>query len=249
MTTLLPLNTPQILRSHGLKVVEVPGWKDRVATGSSSTINAVGVLCHHTATSAKSSVAAVLRLLIEGRPDLSGPLCQFGLGRDGTVYLIARGRANHAGAAKASGSVGAGDGNALYYGIEAFNDGIGETWAALQYSAYAKLCAVLCVEFTGNTVQTVRAHKETSVTGKIDPTFNMTTFRLKVQEYIDKIEADDKPVVPPKTKWSRGPKVDAAIYSLEKARGRGERAKKINVAIAQLKLIKPAKVNDIPKAA
>lgn len=246
---MLPLNTPQILRSHGLKVVEVPGWQTRFRPASTGGFDPAGVLCHHTATGPKTSVAAVLRLLVEGRSDLPGPLCTFGLGRDGTVYIVSRGRSNHAGAAKASGTMAAGDGNTIYYGIEAFNDGIGEPWAALQYSAYAKLCAVLCVEFTGNSNKTVRAHKETSITGKIDPTFNMDTFRLKVQDYIEEIKADDKPVAPPKTKWSRGPKVDAAIYSLEKARGRGERAKKINVALAQLKLIKPAKVNPLPKAA
>lgn len=246
---MLPLNTPQILRSHGLKVVEVPGWQNRIATASSSSFAPVGVLVHHTATGPKTSVAAVLRLLIEGRPDLSGPLCQLGLGRDGTVYIIARGRANHAGEARAAGTVSGGDGNKLYIGIEAFNDGVGEDWSQLMYLAYAKLCAVLCVEITKNSHKTVNGHKETSVTGKIDPTFNMDTFRLKVEDYIKEIKNDDKPVQPPKTKWSRGPKVDAAIYQLEHAKGKGERAKKLQAALANLKLIKPAKVEQKPKAA
>lgn len=176
----LPSDTPTRLRAAGLKVVAVPGWRTRGRPASTGSFNPVGVLCHHTATSKASSVAAVIRLLIAGRSDLPGPLCHFGLGRDGTVYLIAAGRANHAGVAKASGSVAAGDGNTLYIGIEAFNDGVGEPWSAEQMDAYALLAATLSKEITGSSVNTVRGHKETSVTGKIDPTFNMDTFREKV---------------------------------------------------------------------
>lgn len=178
----LPANLPDLLRRRGLKVVEVDGWKTRGRPGAFAP---VGALCHHTATSKASTDADVIRLLVNGRSDLPGPLCQFALGRDGTVYIIAAGRANHAGKAKASGTVAAGDGNALYVGTEAMNDGVGEPWPAVQYRAYVKLEAALCVDVTGNSAETVRAHKETSVTGKIDPTFNMAAFRLAVRHQID----------------------------------------------------------------
>lgn len=173
----LPSNLPTILRDAGLKVVEVDGWRGRGRPGSFAP---VGVLCHHTATRKTASDAAVVRLLRVGRSDLPGPLCQIGLSRNGTVYLIAAGRANHAGRAKASGTVAAGDGNTLYIGIEAFNDGVGEPWPEIQKDAYARLCAVLSVEVTGNSSQTVRGHKETSVTGKVDPRFDMGKFRADV---------------------------------------------------------------------
>lgn len=178
----LPADLPSRLRAAGLKVVETPGWETRGRPASTGSFNPVGVLCHHTATGPSSSDEAVIRLLIGGRSDLPGPLCHFGLGRDGTVYVIAAGRANHAGTAKASGTVAAGDGNTLYIGIEAFNSGTGEPWPQVQLDAYALLCAVLSKEVTHNSVQTVRGHKETSVTGKIDPTFDMDAFRGKVAE-------------------------------------------------------------------
>lgn len=176
----LPSNLPEILRKHGLKVRQTSGWQSRGRPPSTGDFNPVGVLCHHTATSKATPVSAVLRLLINGRPDLPGPLCQFGLDRDGTVWIVAAGRANHAGVAKSHGSVAAGDGNELYYGIEAFNDGRGEKWPKAQMEAYVLLAAVLQYEFTKNSARAVSGHKETSVTGKVDPTFNMDTFRYQV---------------------------------------------------------------------
>lgn len=234
----LPRNTPKILRSYGLKVVVVPGWRLRGRPASTGNLSPVGVLCHHTATAATSLVASVLRLLVVGRSDLPGPLAQFGLGRDGTVYLIAAGRANHAGEAKSSGTVAAGDGNALYWGIEAFNNGLGEPYPAAQYNAYTLLCAVLSVRFTKNTANTVRGHKETSVTGKIDPRFDMNFFRSKVAAKMSELTSGSVP----EYHRTRGRLVDHALGDLRKAKGKGERAKNIQAAIAALKLIKPARV-------
>lgn len=193
----LPNNTPAILRKHGLKVRVVPGWKTRGRPAYTGSFDPVGVLCHHTATIVAWTLAAVLRLLTGGRSGLPGPLCQFGLDRKGTVWLIASGRANHAGVAKSVGSVAAGDGNSLYIGIEAFNSGTGEVWKPRQYNAYVLLAAVLQVEFTGNSVNAVAGHKETSTTGKIDPTFNMDVFRDRVRMMMTQIAVDDvtpKPV-------------------------------------------------------
>lgn len=176
----LPNNLPQILRNAGLKVVEVDGWQDRGRPANIGGFDPKGVLCHHTATGPKTSRATVVNLLVKGRSDLPGPLCHMGLGRDGTVIIIASGRANHAGKAKASGNMPAGDGNVLYIGIEAFNNGTGEPWSQRQMDAYALLCATLSKEITHNTAASVRGHKETSTEGKIDPTFDMNAFRKKV---------------------------------------------------------------------
>jgi hypothetical protein len=178
--TRLPDNLPDILRKYKLTVVETPGWKTRGRPSTKGEFKPVGILCHHTATGKNWTDSSVVKLLIEGRSDLPGPLSQFGLSRDGTVHIIASGRCNHAGTAKESGSILAGDGNALYIGIEAFNDGVKEPWAAIQYNAYVTLCAALTLEITKNSVNTIRGHKETSITGKPDPTFNMDTFRKNV---------------------------------------------------------------------
>lgn len=209
----LPSNTPAILRAAGLTVVEVSGWQTRGRPVSTGEFSPSGVLCHHTATGPKTSNAAVVNLLVKGRSDLPGPLCQFGLARNGTVYLIASGRANHAGKAKASGNMPAGDGNEEYIGIEAFNDGVGEKWSDLQKNAYALLCAVLSVKITKNNEKSVRGHKETSVTGKIDPTFDMAAFRVGVAAKIKAISA--KPIAGPKPspkKWANFIHLDSSGY-------------------------------------
>ena len=176
----LPADTPKILRAAGLKLTALPGWKTRGRPPSTGGFSPVGVLCHHTATTVAWTIAAVLRLLTGGRTGLPGPLAQFGLGRNGRVYLIAAGRANHAGTARAAGTVAAGDGNELYIGIEAFNSGTGEAWPNVQYDAYVLLAAALSVFITKNSYKTVHGHKETSTTGKIDPTFDMDLFRKRV---------------------------------------------------------------------
>lgn len=231
----LPDNTPEILRKHGLKVRVVPGWKTRGRPASTGGFNPVGVLCHHTATTVAWTLAAVLRLLTGGRSGLPGPLCQFGLDRKGTVWIVAAGRANHAGKARAVGSVAAGDGNSLYIGVEAFNSGLGEPWPAVQYNAYVLLCAVIQVELTGNSVRAVAGHKETSTTGKIDPTFDMHAFRNRIEAMMEQIEKDNATPAP----TSRGTNVDNAIKDLKKAKPKGARRKKVEAALEQLKSIKP----------
>lgn len=222
-------NLADVLREAGLKVVEVDGWKTRGRPTSTGSFDPVGVLCHHTATGKSSSDASVVNLLVRGRSDLPGPLAQLGLARDGTVYVVAAGRANHAGTAKASGTVGAGDGNALYVGIEAFNDGRGEPWPAAQYDAYVRLCATLSLKITGSSANTVRGHKETSVTGKIDPTFDMGVFRVRVAKAMN-ATPEPKPEEP-----TRGPNIDEAVAALEDAKGRGKRGSAIKAALDLLK--------------
>lgn len=230
MSYRLPNDTAIKLRKRGLTVVEHAGWQTRGRPASTGSFQPVGVLCHHTATPKDASNDNVVGLLINGRSDLPGPLCHFGLDRDGKVHLIASGRANHAGEAKASGTVAAGDGNVLYIGIEAFNAGPAEDYPEAQYQAYIKLAAALCLDFTHNSEKTVRGHKETSVTGKIDPNFNMDAFRLRVKAEMEKMSA------PPK---SRGAKVDAAIDNLKAAKGGGKRGQKIKSALNKLLGIKP----------
>jgi hypothetical protein len=231
----LPSNLPAILRDAGLKVKETDGWQNRGRPASTGGFDPVGVLCHHTATSKSTPNANVEKLLINGRSDLPGPLCHLGLQRDGTVVVIAAGRANHAGTAKKSGSVAAGDGNTLYIGIEAYNSGTGEPWSDAQYDAYVLLCAVLSTKITKSSVQTVRGHKETSVTGKIDPTFPMDAFRTKVGAKMKQLTG---PVAKPsKPKTSRGARIDRALSDLKKSKGSGERGELIKQAITALEKI------------
>jgi len=165
-------------RKSGLTVVEVPGWQGRTRPGSFAPR---GILVHHTGGSSDSR-AYVDWMALEGRSDLPAPLSQLALSRTGIVYVCAAGRANHGGEAKATGPMPAGDANALYVGIEAMNTG-SEGWTATQYDAYVALCAALC-EHYGWPATHVRAHRETSVTGKWDPgLLDMDRFRNDIANH------------------------------------------------------------------
>jgi hypothetical protein len=135
-----------------------------------------------------------------GRDDLDPPLCNLALSAEGVVYVCSSGNANHAGQARATGPMpAASDGNALYVGIEAMNSG-SQGWDSkgidadgnevTQGEAYARLCAALCEHYDWPASH-VRAHRETSVTGKPDPgLLDMDDHRADVARLI---EGDDMP--------------------------------------------------------
>ncbi|HEV7660336.1 MAG TPA: N-acetylmuramoyl-L-alanine amidase [Allosphingosinicella sp.] len=163
----------QVLKDAGLKVAEQPGWQSR---GRGAMGNVKGVICHHTA-GPKSGIMPSLTVVTNGRPGLDGPLAQLGLGRDGTWFVIAAGRANHAGAGAWKGITA---GNMSFIGIEAENQGIpADPWPAAQVDSYAKGCAALLKKL-GAGVDMCIGHKEWAPRRKIDPSFDMKAFRDKV---------------------------------------------------------------------
>lgn len=90
---------PDVLRAAGLEVLEYPGWKTR-GHGDMGAVQ--GVLCHHTCGPLHGhgefgDDLPDVGVLVDGRSDLSGPLCNLGLGRSGKFYMIAAGRGYHAG--------------------------------------------------------------------------------------------------------------------------------------------------------
>lgn len=227
----LPRNLPEILRKHGLKVVEIGGWETRGRPPSTGGFAPVGVLNHHTGASAKGwSAAKILTyvkwMFLTGRPSdgLPPPLCHMSLGRDGTVYLGAAGRANHAGKAKARGTVAAGDGNKIYVGIEWMLSGT-EAIPKAQRDAGVLLNAVLLDEVLRTSPATVAAHYETSITGKWDigdpsgvsfkghRVMNMATFRRDVQNRLASL--NKKPAAPAAP--AKPTRVSKARASLEDA--------------------------------
>src|SRR5215469_17949164 len=105
---------PTVLKNAGLKVALVDGWQDR-GRGDVGTIQ--GVLCHHTAGPLSGNMPS-LNILVKGRSDLPGPLAQLGLGRDGTYFVVAAGRCNHAGPGAWQRVT---TGNSSFIGIEAEN--------------------------------------------------------------------------------------------------------------------------------
>ena len=171
---------PDVLKTAGLKVAEQPGWLTR-GRGEMGTLR--GVMCHHTASGARTGNMPGLGGLTNGtrRRDgsfLAGPLAQLGLGRDGTFYVIAAGRANHAGAGVWKGIT---TGNFSFIGIEAENSGFeDDLWPEVQMDAYRRGVAALLSRI-GASVDMCCAHKEYAPLRKpVDPRFDMNDFRAQV---------------------------------------------------------------------
>ncbi len=190
---------PEVLEAAGLKVAETPNWRSR---GRAEMGRVRGVMCHHTANPQAGNMPS-LNLLIHGRKDLSGPLCQLGLGRDGTYYIVAAGRANHAGAGNWEGVT---KGNSSFIGIEAEHSGDpDDPWPDVQVEAYQRGVAAI-LKHIGATANMCCGHKEYALPRgrKPDPTFDMAEFRSAVADYlvgksppplIPAVDAKDRPTV------------------------------------------------------
>jgi hypothetical protein len=172
---------PAVLHGAGLKVAEVPGWESR---GRAEMGSVAGVICHHTAGPRAGNMPS-LNTLVNGRPDLPGPLSQLGIGRDGTCYVIAAGRCNHAGGGSWQGIT---DGNTRFIGIEAENTGLPDDspWPEVQLDAYRRAVAAILAH-VGQPALMCAGHKEYALPAgrKSDPPFDMDTFRRAVAGFMD----------------------------------------------------------------
>ena len=173
---LMLTNLADILRNAGLNVTEVDGWKTR-AHGPIDDIRSI--IIHDTCGPPTGDYPS-LPIVRDGRPDLSGPLAQLGLGRSGLWYIIAAGLCYHAGVVTSVTLFS----NEHAIGIEA--EGIGEPptdvghiyWPEVQYQSYLKGVRALQKAFNVST-DLVRGHKEIAypIGRKDDPNFSMDEFR------------------------------------------------------------------------
>ncbi len=169
----------EVLLAAGLKVAECDGWRDR---GRAEMGTVRGVMCHHTGTPQPGNMPT-LNVLLNGRPDLRGPLANLGLGRDGTFYLVAAGRANHAGIGRFRDITA---GNASFIGIEAEHSGNpADPWPEVQRDAYERGVAALLRQIGASSDFCV-AHKEWALPAgrKVDPCFDMAAFRDAVSGWL-----------------------------------------------------------------
>ncbi|MET7952336.1 N-acetylmuramoyl-L-alanine amidase, partial [Micromonospora sp. NPDC005324] len=151
-----------------MTVVEEGNWRSRAVSGP---FEPIGVLWHHTASrSSATNPAPALGTVINGRSDLQGPLCHALVDYNGVFHIIAGGRANHAGECRGSGPIPAGDGNTLMVGWEIDYDGVTQTMTAAQYTASVAATAAVLRRLNRD-ASYARGHRETSTTGKIDPSF------------------------------------------------------------------------------
>ena len=171
------------LRAEGCTVVEIDGWK---TYGRPGAFDPDGPCWHHTGTTtSESNPAPTLNTCIHGRPDLEGPLCQGLIGYDGTIYVIAAGRANHAGNHSGWGPyTSARDGNDQMVGFEIDYDGT-QKMSSAQKTAATKASAVV-LRRRGHDYTWATRHEETSTTGKWD-TGGLTgdQIRALVKDYMN----------------------------------------------------------------
>lgn len=190
------------LRAEGCRVVEVRDWRNHNRNHKGAWGPVHGVLLHHTVTSGTSRTVDIC---YNGYTELPGPLCHGVIAKDGTVYLVGNGRANHAGSgdddvlasviaesALPAPNENNTDGNARFYGFECENLGNNvDPWPLVQVEAMVRASAALCRAHgwgkDGDT--SVIGHKEWTNT-KIDPrgpiqgggSISMNSIRARVAE-------------------------------------------------------------------
>jgi hypothetical protein len=192
------LDLADACRASGLPVIEVDGWQTRGALDKAGRPRALdrvaGIICHHTATPASlKGDYPSLAVVRDGRAGVSGPLAQVGLGRSGAVYVVAAGKANHAGVGAWPGLVGAVD----TIGVEAESPGDG-SWTAAQLDAYPWVCRSLARHY-GVPARMVIAHREWALPRgrKPDPVgIDMTRLRAFVASAPTPTQPEEKDMTP-----------------------------------------------------
>lgn len=197
------------LKRWGIPYREQTGWRARA--NSRGWGDVTGFMWHHTGDDAPDSVD--LKMVTEGRTGLPGPLCNFGLADDGTVWLVAAGAANHAGGGDElvlaavrkesyttrppaprfthqdllDGKPGAVSGNPLFYGVECFYYAArNPKQRAMMPRLAAAIIDALDRKDSANswTAKSGIGHKEWQ-RGKIDPTYDCVTLRAETQALLD----------------------------------------------------------------
>lgn len=95
------LEHPRVLRSAGLTVAELPGWRTRAVinprTGRPYPFDPAGLLVHDDIIGPAEPEAIARFLAEKGRPDLRAPLYGKWIDRAGVWWMLAAGNCNHAG--------------------------------------------------------------------------------------------------------------------------------------------------------
>lgn len=166
---------PEALKRFGLKPKLVTGWETR----GSASFNPKGSVGHHTA-GPKTGDRPSLNICVNGRPGLNGPLCNTFLPRGLTVseqviYVVAAGRANHAGLGGFRDLVG----NSSVFGTEAEDDGRDGLWTPWQMWAFPRVMAAQ-LWLAGRDQTWYCSHRTWAPSRKIDPE-GITDLWMKTQ--------------------------------------------------------------------
>jgi len=210
-----PLTPSEILATFerwGVPHHQVDGWKTRSNSNGWSSRGVSGCMHHHTGNDASDETER--RGLVRGRPDLRGPLANFGVRRSGRIDIISAGAANHAGKGDprvlravqlesydqfpprtrmnqdTPGAVGA---NGKLYGWETYCGGAtrkhmsDKQYRVLVLSTAAIISALDAVDGPGTTWsgKSCIAHKEWSTNKPVDPRLDMSVDRADITWCLD----------------------------------------------------------------
>lgn len=194
------LGIPDALRAFGIEPVLVAGWQTRgLAFDVKPTIH----LRHWTAGSPLGK-AGSLSIVTYGRSDLPGPLCQVLQERTGgpgldRAYVVASGRANHAGTGAWAGIT---SGNRYGTGNEIEWSGPGEAFSARRKESSERIAAALLSISANPKGAHACEHREYALPEgrKVDTNLSGSEFRRNVQALLtppapppDPTEEDDMP--------------------------------------------------------
>jgi hypothetical protein len=194
---------PDALRRAGLTVREEPGWQTRGRPPSSGSFDPRAFLLHHDASASGSSVPAGKDLVRDGRPGLAGPLSQIYYSF-GIFYVLAAGRANHAGTGPGWGVVGRDLGNALAIGCE-WDHTSGEPVSPSELADLTRGAAAILDALGADPYRAAFGHREYAPGRKIDPAgVDLDSWRDGIAAQIAELRAArNAPSRPPSAPSSR----------------------------------------------
>lgn len=151
------LELPDMLRKYNVEPVLVAGWQTR---GHEFPTRPDGALRHWTAGSTRLGIPS-LNILTHGRSDLPGPLCAVGQerapsDRDDRAYVVASGKANHAGDGLWNGI----RGNYKLLGLEIEWAGPTETFSSRRRDVSERIMAALLDCCAGTSSADAAEHRE-----------------------------------------------------------------------------------------
>jgi hypothetical protein len=171
---------PAALRAAGLAVAEVSGWQDR-GHADDGDFEPRAVMFHHDASPPGDSPGGLAWLVSGFRSSSDDNYdAQCWVDRYGTWYVVAAGRAQHAGAGGGWGAIPAEAGNRYSIGVETDHT-TGEAWPLAQYASVQTGMAAICLHQGWDPATAVVGHKEYAPGRKDDPDpVDMDTFRHEV---------------------------------------------------------------------
>lgn len=136
-----------VLRNAGLKVVELPGWKDR----GGELVDIDGLVWHHDGSPPGASPS--VPKYMAGQIDQGKPGAQTWVALDGTWHLVAAGKCSHTGEVRQGKP-----GNSRALGFETDHT-TGETWSGVHLLASLRVGTAAIVEHMGADEQALEFHK------------------------------------------------------------------------------------------